>query len=169
MKSSTFFLAFLFVFSGLLFSGCSKVRPSNMPPLAPCKIKVHDGGSPRANIAVFFQRVEGQGGWSLNGQTGADGIAIAQTVAGAFEAKGIPHGTYRITLGERIELPPELSGGVDPGMSEQQRREIMDKVEKFFAENRTLPAILCDASKSPLEISVTASGAELDVDISKYK
>jgi len=166
MKSPTFFLVILFMSSGLLLlPGCGKSRPSNMPPIVPCKVKVHDNGRPLANIGVLFLRTEGQGGWSLNGQTGADGVAIARTIAGTFEAKGLPHGTYRVTLSEKIEIPPELLNA-DPNA---RVGEPNPKLEKYLAENRTLPAILSDASKSPLEISVTASGVELDVDISKYK
>ena len=170
MKYLPFFLV-------LFFIGCSKIPP-DLPPLAPCKVKVHDNGHPLAKIDVAFQRVEGQAGWSLNGRTGADGVAIAQTICGSFNAKGIPIGTYRVTLKEHIELPPELnnvSGNAkdptmyDPTISDKQRKDLVDQRQKYLAEHRMLPAILCDPAQTPLELAVTTSGAELDVDVSRFK
>jgi len=168
MKYLPFFLV-------LLFIGCGKAAPPGLPPLAPCKIKVHNNGQPLVKIGVSFQRTEGQAGWSLNGQTDSNGVAIAQTIAGSFDAKGIPTGTYRVTLSERIELPPELLGSPVPVQEvsaqqlAQQLQDLTQKRQKYLAERRTLPEILCDPAKTPLELTVSSSGAELDVDVSKFK
>jgi len=97
----------------------------------------------------------------LNGVTGSDGIAVAKTNAGSYSANGIPTGTYRVTLSERIELPPELIDDNDPSMPTKQ--------QKYIDEHRTLPKTLCDPLRTPLELTVTESGAELDVDIAKFK
>jgi hypothetical protein len=162
----------------LMIVGCGKATPPGLPPLAPCKVKVHDNGRPLTKIDIFFQRVEGQAGWSLNGRTGADGVAIAQTISGSFSAKGIPIGTYRITLKEQIELPPELGNAshnvkdptmFDPTIPEQQRKNIADQRQKYLTEHRMLPAILCDPAQTPLELVVSTSGAELDVDVSQFQ
>jgi len=158
-------LFFVFV----AFVGCGPAKPSNLPPLAPCKVKVHDSGRPLAQIGISFQRIEGQGGWSLGAQTGSDGIAVAQTIAGAFRAKGIPIGTYRVSLSERIELPPELIVDELAGTPIRQMEDMAKKQQKFLAEHRTLPEILCDSTRTPLELTVTASGAELDVDVARFK
>lgn len=169
MKYLPFFVTFSLVL--LFVVGCGESRPSNLPPLAPCKIKVHDSGRPLSEIAISFRRIEGQAGWSLNAQTGADGIAVAQTIAGSFRAKGIPIGSYRVSLSERIELPPELIISDEPGatLTLAQMEDITKKQQMYHAERRVLPEILCDPSKAPLELTVTNSGAELDVDISKFK
>ena len=159
MKLTTFFSTLFLVF---LFIGCGKSPPPGLPPLAPCKIKVHNNGSPVENIGVTFQRTEGQSGWSLNCQTGPDGVGVVQTIAGSYEAKGIPIGKYRITLRERIELPAELMG-------DDYDQAVIAKQQQYLAEHRTLPAILYNASQTPLELTVTESGAELDVDVAKYK
>jgi len=122
-------------------------------------VKVHDNGRPLANISVFFQRTEGHGGaWSLNGLTGSNGVAIAKTIVGAYEAKGLPIGTYRVYMGERVEIPPEL----------YNFERMNPEAEKYVTENRVLPVILT-GMQSPIEVNVTKSGAELDVDISKFK
>lgn len=159
----------LLFFVVLALAGCGKAPPPDLPPLAPCKVKVHDAGKPLVNIGVSFRRIEGQAGWSLNAQTGSDGNAVAQTIAGSFSAKGIPTGTYRVALRERIDLPPELDNIDDPALSEKQRADLAAKQIKFIAEHRTLPEILCDPSKTPLELNVTDSGAELDIDIAQFK
>ena len=156
MKYVHFFLILL------VLIGCQKVQPpTGLPPLVPCKVKVHDNGNPLANISVSFQRIEGHGGWSLNGMTGSDGVAVAKTIAGSYEARGLPIGMYRVTLIESIELPPELINDDDPTMSKKQ--------QKYFAEHCTVPEILRDPSKTPLELTVTESGVEWDVDIAKFK
>ena len=144
----------------LAFIGCAQKPPPGLPPLVSCKVKVHDNGRPLANIGVSLERTEGQS-WGLNGVTDSKGIAIAKTVAGSFNASGLPAGSYRITLSERIELPPELIDDNDPKM--------LAKQQKYLNEHRTLPTILCDSSKTPLELVVTESGGELDVDIAKFK
>jgi len=153
----------------LVLVGCGTIPPPDLPPLAPCKVKVHDGGNPLANISVSFKRTEGHAGWSLAAQTGSDGSAVAQTIAGSYSAKGIPTGTYRVALRERIDLPPELQNTDDPALSEKQQAEVAAKQMKYIEDHRTVPAILCDPSKTPLELTVTESGAELDIDIAKYK
>ena len=160
------YLPFLFV---LVLIGCGPAKPSNFPPLASCKVKVHDNGRPLAQIGISFQRIEGHGGWSLGGQTESNGIAVAQTVAGSFRAKGIPTGTYRVSLSERIELPPELIFDELAGTTEKQMQDNAKKQQKYLAEHRTLPEILCDPSRTPLELTVTASGAELDIDVARFK
>ena len=158
MKTTTLFATFFIVFA---FIGCGKAPPSNLPPLVSCQVKVHNNGQPLAKIGVAFQRVEGHSGWSLNGLTGSDGIAVAKTIAGSFEAAGLPTGTYRVTLSERIELPLELIDDNDPTMPEKQ--------QKYLAEHRTLPEKLCDPAQTPLELAVTGSVAEFDVDIARFK
>ena len=144
----------------LAFIGCAQKPPPGLPPLVSYKVKVHDNGRPLANIGVSLERTEGQS-WGLNGVTDSKGIAIAKTVAGSFNASGLPAGSYRITLSERIELPPELIDDSNP--------KIFAKQQKYLDEHRTLPAILSDSSKTPLELVVTESGGELDVDIAKFK
>jgi len=151
------------------FVGCGPAKPSNLPPLAPCTVKVHDNGRPLGQIGISFQRVEGQAGWSLSAQTGSNGIAVAQTIAGSYRAKGIPTGTYRVSLSERIELPPELIVEELAGTPIRQMEETAKKQQKYLDEHRTVPEILCDAARTPLELTVTASGAELDIDVARYK
>lgn len=166
MKLSLLFGFFVILFS---FAGCGKSLPDGLPPLAPCKVKIHDNGSPLENIGVTFSRTEGQSGWSLNGQTGSDGVAIAQTIVSSFDAKGLPVGTYRVALSERIELPSELIENDDIFITEKQRADIAKKRERYLAEHQKVPAVLCNPSKTPLELTVTDSGGDLDVDISKFK
>jgi len=163
MKYSVLLIVVLFLV------GCGKAPPADLPPSAPCKVKVHDNGKPLGNISVSFRRIEGQAGWSLNAQTGTDGTAVAQTIAGSFSAKGIPTGTYRVALRERIEVPEELQNVDDPALSEKQRADLAARQMKYIAEHRTLPEILCDPSRTPLELNVTDSGAELDIDIARFK
>ena len=158
MKRTLFFATFFIVFA---FIGCGKTPPSGLPPLVSCKVKVHDNGRPLPKIGVAFQRTEGHAGWSLNGLTGTDGIAVARTIAGSFDAPGLPTGSYRVTLNERIELPPEFNNDDDPTMAEKR--------QKYLAEHRTLPEILCDPARTPLELTVTGSAAELDIDVSRFK
>ena len=145
----------------LLFAGCGTAPPAELPPLAPCKVKVHNNGQPMADVGISFRRVEGHGGWSINGMTDSSGIAVAQTIAGSYEARGLPTGTYRVTLIESIKLPPELINDDDPAMSEKQ--------QKYLAEHCVVPEALRNPAKTPLELTVTESGAELDVDIAKFK
>ena len=152
------YIPFLLV---LFFVGCNKaLPPADLPPLVSCKVKVHDNGHPLPEIGIFFKRIEGHGGWGLSGQTGSDGVAIAQTVSGSYRAPGLPTGSYRITLSERVELPPELIGD-SPAMEAKQ--------EQYRTERRTVPPILSDPSRTPLELVVDAPGAELDIDISRFK
>ena len=158
MKHTTLLLPLFFVF---VLIGCGKRPPEGLPPLVSCKVKVRDGDRPLADIGVSFQRVEGHGSWSLNGQTDSSGVAIAQTSVGTYQAAGIPAGSYRITLIERIDLPPEFNNDTDP--------TIPEKVRKYLAEHRKLPAILSDPTKSPLEFTVSEPKAELDIDVAQYK
>ena len=160
MRYITVFSALFFVFFSFLFSGCGPARPSDLPPVAPCKVKVNNDGRPLPNISVSFLRTESHGGaWTINGMTGSDGVAVCQTIVGAYETKGIPIGIYRITLREQIDIPSEL-GSIDG---------ITPAAQKYIEENRLLPVILTDITLTPLELSVTLSGAELDIDVSKYK
>ena len=156
----TFLISFTTFLMILTFIGCAKKMPPGLPPLVPCKVKVHDNGRPLAMIGISFERTEGQS-WGLNGVTDSNGVAVAKTIIGSFHASGIPAGSYRMTLSERIELPPELIDDNDPKMPARQ--------QKYFDEHRTLPAILCNSFRTPLELVVTESSGEMVVDIAKFK
>ena len=42
------------VLVGVVFTGCKGKRPDGMPELVPFKVKVVDGSTPIADVAVFF-------------------------------------------------------------------------------------------------------------------
>ncbi|MDR1484719.1 MAG: hypothetical protein LBT09_07830 [Planctomycetaceae bacterium] len=145
----------------ILFTGCVQSPPSGLPSLVPCIVRVTDKDKPVADISVTFLRLEGNGGWALNGITNSSGIAYARTIAGTFEKNGLPEGTYRITLNERIEVPAELINDDDPKSWEKQ--------EKYRDEHRILPKIVSDPINTPLKLTVSGSKSEMTIDISTFR
>ncbi|MDR1963063.1 MAG: Ig-like domain-containing protein [Planctomycetaceae bacterium] len=154
-------------FIGILLTGCSQPTPPGLPPLASCTVRVMDKDKPLPEIDVSFLRSEGQGAWTINGKTNSSGIAVAKTVIGSYKKNAIPIGTYRITLGERIDLPPEFVD--DPPREPRKRKDFDERRKNYLAERRTLPEILCNSSTTPLELVVEKSGAELSIDVSIYR
>jgi hypothetical protein len=144
-----------------MFTGCAPSPPSGFPSLIPYTVRVTDQDKPIANISVTFQRLEGNGGWALNGITNTSGIAHARAIVGTFEGNGLPMGTYRVTLNERIDVPAELINDNDP--------ESWEKQEKYRDEHRILPKIVSDPINTPLELTVSGSEGEMTIDISTFR
>jgi hypothetical protein len=150
-----------------LLTACGQQPPSGLPPVVPCTVRVVDKDKPLPAIDVSFLRTEGQGAWTLNGKTNSSGNAVTRTIVGSYHKNGIPAGTYRITLGERIDIPPEFTE--DAPRDPKKYKEFSEKQKKYIAEHRTLPEILCDPSTTPIELVVKEPGAELTIDVSVYR
>jgi hypothetical protein len=150
-----------------LLTGCGQQPPSGLPLVVPCTVRVVDKDKPLPEIDVLFLRTEGQGAWTLNGKTNSSGNAVAKTIVGSYKKNGLPIGTYRVTLGERMEMPPEFFA--DAPRDPKKAKEFFEKQRKFLAERRTLPEILYDSKTTPIELIVQEPGAELTIDVSVYR
>ncbi|MDR0336227.1 MAG: hypothetical protein LBI18_03960 [Planctomycetaceae bacterium] len=150
-----------------LLTGCTQPPPPGLPPVVPCTVRVVDQNKPLPAIDVSFLCTEGQGAWTLNGKTNSSGNAVARTIVGSYHKNGLPIGTYRVTLGERIDIPLEFTENAprDPKKSQ----EFFEKQKKYIAEHRTLPEIFYDSKTTPIELVVQEPGVELTIDVSAYR
>jgi hypothetical protein len=162
----------LFVIHCLLFAaitGCGSHKPAGVPDLHPAQVKVHDSGKPLDGIGVELYKTTGAAPYSLGGITDSSGIAKLTTTSGSgqYTGSGVPDGSYRVVLRQRIELPPELQTDENSPLAVQQEQE--KKAKKYIDENRKFSQKLTNPTESPLGLEVSSSGGELDVDVSKFK
>ena len=161
--------ALLLCLSLLLLSGCGTPKPEGMPDLYPVKVKVHDSGTAMSGIGVEFYKTEGASSYSLGGMTDSAGNAEILTISGKFSGKGLPAGSYRVVLRQRIDMPSELQEDESVDLSDSARQELEKKRKKFRDDNLKFSPKLSSPTETPLNIEVSQSGSELDVDVSQYK
>ncbi|MDR2440069.1 MAG: hypothetical protein LBE12_11975 [Planctomycetaceae bacterium] len=85
----------------------------------------------------------------------------------ALQKNGLPVGTYRVTLGEKMEIPQEFTEDVP--RAPRKAKKFFEKQKKYFAEHHTLPEILCDSKTTPIELVVQEPSAKLTIDVSNYQ
>ncbi|MCL2742245.1 MAG: hypothetical protein FWE67_00165 [Planctomycetaceae bacterium] len=159
----------LLCLSMLLLTGCGTPKPEGMPDLYPVKVKVHDGGKALDVIGVEFYKTGEATQYSLGGVTDSSGNADVLTISGKFTGKGLPAGSYRVVLRQRVEIPAELQEDENVELSDSARLELEKKRKKFMDENLKFSSKLSSPAETPLKIEVSQSGGELDVDVSQYK
>ncbi|MGL6196127.1 MAG: hypothetical protein ACRC2T_15025 [Thermoguttaceae bacterium] len=104
MKNITFLFLIILTFSYAV--GCSgQKRPSDMPPLVPCKITVMMDGSPVEGAAlVLIPENAANTKWSAGGITNANGVLDVMTVG---QYKGVVAGKYQVTVKkQQVDTPP---------------------------------------------------------------
>ena len=140
-----------------------------MPDLYPTSVKVHDAGAPLDGIGVELYKVGTSTPYSLGGTTDSTGTANLSTTHVQYTGNGIPVGSYRVVLRQRIEVPSELQEDETMELSSAEQQDLARKREKYLDDNRRFSRKLSDFAATPLEIEVSSSGFELDVDVSQYK
>lgn len=159
----------LFLLSFFILSGCGTPKPEGMPDLYPVKVKIHDADKVLDGIGVELYKTDGTVPYSLGGTTDASGTANMLTISGKYSGNGLPAGSYRVVLKQRIELPAELQEDENVELTPAARQELEKKRSKFLDDNLKFSQKLTDRTETPLNLEVSQSGSELDIDVSKYK
>lgn len=159
-------------FSSVLIAvaiGCGPAKPGNFPKLVSCTVKVVDGAAPVDQVAVLLTPT-GSCAFSTSGATNISGTAVIYTAQGTYVQKGASPGEYTVSLTK----PPLLTDVKSPEEIDQMS---MIEQEKYYQElaakqaklPRIIPDKLTDPATSPLTLTVSDSGGELTVDLTRWK
>ena len=153
----------------ICFTGCQK-KPAGFPDVYPCTVKVTNDGKAMSRITVHLNRQGGQGAWTAMGETNGSGVATIKTTWADFTAAGVPEGTYKVILTEKLNIPDDgLTPGEMMALEGKALEEYHKKREEEKSRVRTLPKIVNLSSTTPLTLEVTTGkGGELTVDIKDY-
>lgn len=154
----------------LVAIGCNH-SPPELSGLYPVTVTVLDGGSPIEGVLVALDSKEPRTIRGCSAMTNNLGIATIQTSIQEHQSKGASPGAYIVTLIKSPELPPDLvPREEDQTLSERERTALQAKRDAFVQANLAVPSLLQSIETSPIELVVEEkSGAELTVDVSKYK
>ena len=161
-------LLILFGIAAVFTASCSKV-PEGMPKTYPCTIKVIKDSAPvdGANIVLYPENPLAD--LISSGVTDASGNAKIVSLYKNYQGKGVPEGSYKMTITklpfvEHTKTPHEIAS-MSPGDQIAYEKE-------FLAKRDALPKIVPDAltnvEDTPLKVDVTSSGSVLEVNLSEY-
>jgi hypothetical protein len=151
--------------------GCSNNRlPKELKNLHPVTITVMNGEPPVEGVAVTLSGRNSQGAFACTGLTDSQGIAKIRSLRNSYTVRGVPAGTYRVTLDKLPELPVKLTPHkTDEELSpkEAATKEFQRKI--YFEENQLIPTVLTSPDSTPIELTVSENEeTAFLVDISKY-
>jgi len=168
MKTSINLILGLFLLSVI---GCSGTRvPSDFPKTFPATVTVKEGETPLADTMILLYNQEARGSWACSGNTDANGKAELVTNQGSHMAKGVPAGSYKVTLSKTSKAPSERSADEVAAMSYDEQIAYNQRISTELAKMPPpIPRTLTHPKETPLTLEVTDSGGELVVDLSQYK
>jgi hypothetical protein len=151
------------VLVGVVFTGCKGKRPDGMPELVPFKVKVVDGSTPIADVAVFFIA---DGNTVTSATTDASGVAEMTTTLQNYTEKGAPVGEYRVQC-TKDPLAEHWKTAQERAMMsiEEQGAYNTEWQAKCEALPREIPKVWSNFDKTPLKASVPAGGGEVTFDV----
>ncbi|MGL6193534.1 MAG: hypothetical protein ACRC2T_01785 [Thermoguttaceae bacterium] len=146
--------------------GCSN-KPSGFPKTYPTTVTVKDGGAPLADITVFLDS-ESPAEWVISGVTDSQGVAKINTKQVAYKSEGAPTGNFTVRVDQKCApLPPDLADIAAQASANSAEVSSADaeKIVAYMAANKIFPDRYTSASMSPVKISVSASGGNVEFDI----
>ncbi len=135
-------------------------KPSDLPELYPCKIKVIQDGQPLEGASVQLNDPASTSRFVVGGVTNAEGVAELKT-DGKF--KGAPAGKYKVLISKIFvpEIPNEV-----PPEDPEAKKEYDKKINELNAQQAdTIDVKFKRPTQTPAEIEVTSSGAEAEFDV----
>ncbi len=135
---SRYFLTIVFALAITIF-GCRRNddRPTNLPPLFPIVVTVHQEGTPVAGAFVRLVPTDASMPWSCGATTDSSGRAVIKTI-GKFA--GAPEGDYKVAI-SKLEMPAvagsnmsNLNAPANPGQSDS-----FDLVDPKYSNPSTTP------------------------------
>ena len=168
MKSSNYLIFSLFLFC---IFGCQGANvPGDFPKTFPVTITVKDGATPLADTTILLYGQGTRGSWASSGNTDANGVAELVTNQGSYMAKGVPEGSYKVTLSKTPKAPSERSDDEIAAMSYDEQIVYSQKINAELARiPPPIPRVLTNPQETPLTLEVTTSSGELLIDLSPYK
>ncbi|MDR0871219.1 MAG: DUF4198 domain-containing protein [Planctomycetaceae bacterium] len=149
----------IFLLLCLISTGCGQKMPDGMPKLRPVSVTVMQEGKPLADAAVSLRYPDAAAGnWAIGGQTDANGIAQLFTNGYA----GAPLGKFKVVLFKEIEEGMEEYNKAMAAAMESGNSSAAKKVKvKIWS---CVKPEYNDASKTPLEVEITADTKTLSLD-----
>ncbi|MDR3109480.1 MAG: carboxypeptidase-like regulatory domain-containing protein [Planctomycetaceae bacterium] len=144
MKTQNITYLYILIFVALLVSGCTdKSRPTDLPKLYTCKIKVTQDGKPleEATVTLLSKTPSKYGASSAT--TNATGVAVLRT----YGYDGVPLGEYSVTI-----TKTGVEGAKEAETPEGIHYHVGGKVYSYVDSK------FSDDTKPPYEIKVTESG-----------
>ena len=135
-------------------------KPSDLPELYPCKIKVIQDGQPLEGASVQLNDPEKTSRFVVGGVTDDKGVAEVKT-DGKF--KGAPAGKYKVLISKVFvpEIPDEV-----PPEDPEARKEYDKKINELNAQQAdTIDVKFKRPTQTPAEIEVTSGGVEAEFDV----
>jgi hypothetical protein len=132
------FLTVVFALVITIF-GCQRNddRPTNLPPLFPIVVTVHQEGTPVAGAFVRLVPADANMPWSCGATTDSSGRAVIKTI-GKFA--GAPEGDYKVAI-SKLEMPAvagsnmsNLNAPANPGQSDS-----FDLIDPKYSNPSTTP------------------------------
>ena len=147
--------------------GCKK--KVSFPQTYPVEVIVTNAGAPIEKATIFLDTATPME-WLAYGTTDATGIAKCKTKLLGTEIEGIPAGKYKVRIDQLYPANPNQKTPEEIAKMSMAEVSANDqKILEFQSKNKIIPLSLTSSSQTPLSLDVTESGAQLEVDISKYK
>jgi len=152
-------------------AGCQNaIVPKDFPKTFPATVTVKDGETPLADVMILLYTQEAQGSWASSGTSDANGVAALVTNQGNYMAKGVPAGTYKVTLTKTPKAPSEKSADEVAAMSYEEQAAYSQKISEELAKMPSpISQALTNPKATPLTLEVTATDGKLIVDLAQYK
>lgn len=148
----TWSFAGVFLGASLFTLGCTGNKPSHIPNLVKCSVKVTHDGSPVDGAKVLFAPESGQ--FSAAGTTDATGVAVMKT-EGVYD--GAVAGEYRVSV-TKMEVV-QFDVGPSP-TNPKEYAEYEARLKKIPKPKNFLPEKYSSFVKSGLKVSVSAGATE---------
>ncbi len=142
----------VFLCAMLFTLGCTGGKPSHIPNLVKCSVKVTHDGSPVEGAKVLFAPDAGQ--FSAAGITDATGVAVMKT-EGVYDGAVI--GEYRVSVTKMEVIQFDI--GPSP-TNPKEYAEYEAKLKKIPKPKNFLPEQYSSFTKSGLKASVAAEATE---------
>ena len=141
--------------------GCGKQKPSDLPPLFPCKITVMQGGQPLPGASVTLFADGHQVRFTLGAVTDKNGVATIKT---NIDWEGAPEGKYKVCI-KKIVVPSSSGSNDDPS-GQVGTEEYNKKLAEASAQVKSLvDSKFLRPRNTPASITVTSSGIDETVDV----
>jgi len=172
MKKTTYSILSLFAVAAVLAcAGCGAKAPEGFPEVVPCTVTVTNSGAGLDGASVTLNPAEGTaaGSYVCTGTTDASGKTDIKTVWGTYSAKGVPAGSYKVTIIRDIPLNETMTKDELAHLNPTELQEHMAELEaERDAQGQIVPAALKSLTETPLTLSVEAGGGSLSVELTDY-
>ena len=148
--------------------GCHfQKAPKGFPKTVPFQVVVTCESKPVADASVILTPKEVKNSWTITGRTDSSGVAAMQTVQGTYTRKGVPVGSYHVTLSKDMDVSGMVTVVNDGSIG--AAAAYAAEVKKLREENPSeVPHFMNEAETSPITTEVAKGTKEFKIEITSF-